>query len=362
MTRRARATAFVPLAVIALLAVAVPVIGLTESRLELEVKARLGLLDDPCKPATRPSPGWRAEPDLPRRRDEVRAVAAGGAIYLAGGIEAITDYRAPSERAGERIAVASLDDFRRFDPATGTYTELPALPARLNHLGLEAYDGDVYAVGGHGRLLLGADPRRDFYRFDTARRRWDRLPPMPTARGAFASAVVGDRLYVAGGQARLGVLRTLEFYDFGDRAWHSAPPMPSAREHVGGAAAGGYFYVVGGRSRVSDALRTVERYDPVRRRWDRLPGLPTPTGGLDAVGVEGRIVAVGGGDDTRKTVTGAVQRFDPHTRRWSRLAPMRTPRHGLGAAYADGRLYTFGGAPCAGFATSRFAESLELRR
>jgi hypothetical protein len=350
-------------AVLGVVLVGLPLVKLTDTGAERSIKERLGLLDEGCHPRTADSPGWRAAGQLPDLRDEPRGVTVDGRIYLAGGIAEITDYGKPSDVPGvaERVAVRSLRNLTRFDPATGAYTELAPLPEPLNHLGLVAYRGAIYAVGGHGALLGGADPKAGLARYSPAEDRWTRLAPMPTPRGAVAVGVVGDRLYVAGGMAAGRALATVEAYDVGEGRWHRVADLPAPREHVAGAVLGGRFYVVGGRDRQTDALGDVTRYDPAADRWERLADLPVRAGGLEAVPYDGAILAMGGGNDRGGTVTGAVQRFDPRTGRWTRLADMRTPRHGFAAAVGDGRVYTFGGSPCALFAASDIVETFDPR-
>ena len=348
----------VVLAGVALAAIAIPVVALTDSPPEKSVRRALGI---GCVPDQIQSPGWRSEQRLSEKVDEPKAVAVGRSIYLAGGIDTIVSFGKPSDvpGVGERVEVNALDDFRRFDPATERYTSLPKLPEARNHFGMVARGSDVFVVGGEKDIVGGADPKADFFRFSTTTNRWSRMPSMPSPRSAVAAEVIGDRLYVAGGLYRAQPLRTLEIYDFKTGRWSRGSDMPSAREHVASAVVGGNLYVIGGRDRSTDALTTVERYDPRTGRWTRVPPLPTPTGGLGAVGVDGKVIALGGGDDRGGTVTGAVQRFDPARGAWELLPAMKTKRHGFAVAYASGRIYTFGGSPCARFAASDFVESFD---
>jgi N-acetylneuraminic acid mutarotase len=360
--RRSRNKYLLPLGIIAALLIALPVLALTEFGVETDVKDALGLVDR-CIPDEVESEGWRAESDLPDDRDEPRAVALGGQIYIAGGQSELLDYGDPSEVPGvkERVEVRLIDALTRFDPESGTYTELAPMPVPVNHQSMVAYGGDVYAVGGHGRFLFGGSPKRAFQRYETDAGRWSRMPPMPTARGAAAAGVIGHRLYVAGGQGENGeILPTLEIYDFETGEWSRGPDMPSRREHVGAAVSGGQLYVLGGRTETADAVATAQRYDPERQEWEELAPMPMPTGGLEAFSFEGTPLAVGGGDDRAGTVTGAVQRLDPATGEWTELPRMRIARHGYAGAIVDGRLYVFGGSLCAGFSASKEADSFDL--
>ena len=363
-TMKRKALLSAPLVVVVLGLVLVPVVAVTDSSPERYLKERLGLVDEGCQPRTVESPGWRAEESLPEARDELRAVTIGGDAYIAGGTVKLLDYgeRSKVPGVGERVEAQSIANLTRFDPERGTYEELRRMPRALNHIGMVAYRGAIYVVGGHGNVLGGADARRSFFRYSPQTRRWSRMPPMPTARGAVAVGVVGDHLYVAGGMLRGEPLRTLEAFDFRGGRWERLPDMPTGREHVAGAAAGGRFYVIGGRNEETDALSEVTRYDPRRRRWESVVDLPIRSGGLEALAIGDRVLAMGGGNDRGGTVTGALQLFDTGNGRWSPLPEMRTRRHGFGAALIGERVYTFGGSACALFAKTDIVESFDARR
>lgn len=350
---------------VAMSAVLVGLAATTETSYETRLKAHLGL-PHVCIPRVHESPGWRQEPGLAFDWDEPRAVTIGDRIYFGGGIKAILFLKDEGKGAiaRERVPIVSLQSFERFDPATGSYKSLAPLPSALNHVGMTTYKGDVYVVGGHGNRLFGGDPRGEFLRYSVSDNRWERLPQLPTPRGALAVGVIGHRLYAAGGMTA-GLpghaTRRLEIYDFESGRWSRGPDMPSAREHVGWTVFEGKLYVVGGRDDRTDALPTVERFDPRRGIWERAAPLVVPTGGLGAVVAGGTLFAVGGGNDRAQTVTNAVQRYDAATDSWRLVPRMRTGRHGFGIAAADGRIYTFGGSACALFSPVKTVESYDPR-
>jgi hypothetical protein len=344
-----------------------PLLATTESSIETTMKELAGISRGrlPCRgfEPTRSSSGWAAEPELPFAQDEPRAVSIGPHVYLAGGLTDLVAYGKPSEVAGvrSRIEVRSIDSFLRFDTLTGRYERLRPLPIRLNHVGVVAYGGDVFVVGGHGDLLEGAEPSAAFYRYSLRTGRWSTMPPMPTPRGAAGTAVIGDHLYVVGGMNAGRPLATLEIFDFTTGTWSTGAAMRRGREHVVAAARGGRLYVAGGRDLTSDALRIVERYDPGRAKWERMPDLPIGTAGGAAVDHAVGLLVLGGNDDEGERVIPAVQRLNPATPRWVLLAEMRSPRHGFAAATVGPRVYTFGGSRCGSFGVSKLVESVDPR-
>lgn len=344
-----------PIALVALVVVALPVAAVTETGMEGEVKGALGVDSGECEPMTDPDSRWTEGPDLPLDLDEPRGATIGGKIYLAGGITGI-DYI-----SDEKLLLDPSDQLWRFDPKTGEYAELAPLPRALNHMGVVAHDGDLYVLGGYGETL-DVDTSDAFYRYEVGRDRWSRMPDMPRPVAAMAVAAIGDRLIVAGG-ARDNVPTADAFeFDFGSRRWSRLPSMPRPRDHTGSIAIGDTLYVLGGRTPKSFAVKTAESYDVERRRWNRLAPMPVGSGGLGVVAADGRLFAVGGGNDLAETVTGAVQELEPGSGEWTQLPSLRTPRHGHGTALADGKIWVFGGSPCAYFNATDGVEWLSVPR
>jgi Kelch motif protein len=293
---------------------------------------------------------------FPRRsstiaRQEVAAARIGRYVYVVGGF------------AGSSPSAA----VERYDTARDKWTQVAPMPVALNHTAAVAYRNRLYVVDGYigDEGTLGRSNGLTvaiLLRYDPARDAWTELSAPPTRRGAAAAAVVGDRLYVAGGVSSTeGELKRLEIYDFARRRWRSGPDMGEAREHVSGAASGGAFYVIGGRRDPITATgntRTVERFDPAAGRWRRAPDLIFPRSGAGAATVHGRIVVFGGEDFDSMIETAEV--LDPRIGRWRRLPDMATPRHSLGAASSGSRVYAIEGSPTPRAGASSTLEALDL--
>ena len=302
-----------------------------------------------------PGGPWRAERPLAGVRDEARAARVGNGIYLVGGITALDLDIDPA-------TATSVDTFERYDVKTGRYTSLPPLPARLSHLGVTAYRGDIYVVGGLTDQLGRAEATGDAWRYRPAEEDWEAIEPMPTPRGGHGLDVIGDRMYAVGGRNPARRLGTVEVYDFRTGEWSEATPMPTPRDHVGVAAYDGKIYAAGGRQDGDYSLGAFERYDPRADRWTRLSDLSRPASSFELVPAAGRLVAAGGGDsDVRPYwVSGQTWAYDPRDRKWSQLARMPQPKHGPAAAAVDGRVYLFGGSRCGAFRATDTAESLQV--
>jgi N-acetylneuraminic acid mutarotase len=344
----------IPLAAILVILIVLPVAALTDTGLEHDVRKDLGLSTGECEPETNLASAWVEGPSLPFKIDEPRAAALEGDVYLVGGITGV------EEEADGELVLEPSDALTRFDPSTGTFTELAPLPRPLNHSGVVTYDHDLYVFGGYGRSRT-SDTSRGFWRYDPKSDRWTAMPEMPVPRAAMAAGVVGDQLIIAGGARDSEPYSEAFAFDFKSDKWRRLPDMLSKREHVGAAVVGDKLYVLGGRAPQSLAVDTAESYDVSAERWTALPPMLVGAGGLGTISAGGKVIAVGGGNDGAATVTAAVQEFDPQTSKWTFLSEMRTPAHGHATAVIDNRIWVFGGSPCPYYNATDLVQDLDLQ-
>lgn len=322
-------------------------------------RAQLGLQEEapspPCRvglyrkspAAPKAGPGkWRFEPEAPKGPVEGSAIEIGPIIYVTNG-----------------SAPGNLHGFLAFDTRTGRWSEPTQTPIGLNHSQAATYEGDLYLASGY---LNGDEATDQFWRYDPETNEWTEMPPMDLARGAAGTAVVAGKLYVAGGapktfgvSAKGSPYGSMEIFDFETGEWSRGPDMPMPRHHLVATGLDGKLYVVGGRAGLLDTNNDIpptgefDRYDPKTGKWERLPELPFPAGYPGITTAAGKVVVVGGEDQTRWEdgggwVTPAAWAFDPKTNRWQRLPDLNIERRGMGAASVDGRVYVLAGSYCPG--------------
>ncbi len=290
-----------------------------------------------CASAAAPPPSsgadWSAGPAMPTARSELASAALAGQIYVAGGLRTFGATKA----------------FERFDPASGRWQKLAALPHAFHHFALNALGERIVLTGGY----VGFDFRNDnpsTWAYDPAGNVWTRLADMPGPRAAHAAAVLDNKLYVVGGVGDRG--RELWVYDPKRDAWDTSwAPLPTRREHLAAVALDGKLYVIGGRWEGEGNLAHIEIFDPEADRWRRGADLPTPRSGLTAAALAGRIHVTGGEAFAPGRTFPEHEVYDPQTDRWASAAPLPTARHGLASAAVAGRWYVIGGGTGAGWRT-----------
>ena len=205
----------------------------------------------------------------------------------------------------------------------------------------EAVGGYLYAIGGNVRGTSWAETTHDVSRYSPSADAWSPLAPMPTARRALSSVVIGDHIYAIGGQTTDSTGR-VERYDVVDDRWERVASLKTARHGAGVAAYGGKIYVFGGRQTGTDHS-SVEVYDPELNRWNYITDMPSSGEPWRAATLGDRIYMSGG---VFFSSPKHLWSYDPVGDVWdtSSLPEMNVSRCFHELVVAGGRLYAIGGS------------------
>lgn len=311
--------------------------------LALATPAFLQALESP------PEGTWQTLAAAPIRRTEVAAAAAGGKIYVVGGLT--------EPPLGQLMNPVVSDLVEEYDPATDAWARKAPLPRPAHHVGIATIGQDLYVVGGFTSSLLNIwKPSAQGFRYNPVTNVWSEIPPMPTARGALAAVEYGGKLYAIGGFDGTADSSAVEVFDPASNTWSLRASLPTPRDHHTAAVSQSRIFVIGGRlSRdPSENLTTVEAYDPLINQWTKMAPMPTARSGI-ASGVINGLIYVVGGESPRGTFR-ETEVYNPDTDRWAPMTPMPTKRHGLGGAVLNGRFYTLSGGPQPGATYSNVTE------
>ncbi len=223
---------------------------------------------------------WGTLAPLPESLDHIQAVEVGGIIYYIGGLEAW-----PQPASAQVYA---------YDPATNTFSQKAPMPRPRGAGGVAVHQGKIYYAGG----LSNGTAVSWFDVFDPVTNTWTQLPNMPQARDHFHAAVVGGTFWVTGGRATaIGATITSTIaYDFSTGAWRSSglAPIPTARGGFGAAVVGDEILVIGGEGG-GQTFSTVEAYDTSANTWRTLAPMPTARHGIQAAVCNGGVYVAAGG-------------------------------------------------------------------
>jgi N-acetylneuraminic acid mutarotase len=304
---------------------------------------------------------WTSLKPIPQGEEEVYGTAAGGKLYVLGGLGIFPGWE-PKQMLWS------------FDPAGNEWTRLPNIPEGIHHPGFAAIGEKLYSIGGFttARPATGLPawvPSKSVWIYDTNAKSWSKGPDLPTPRGALTATSHDNKIYAIGGaknptystpELRPTVpvenMATTEVLDIATGTWSAAAPMLTARNHHGASLIDGKIYVVGGRIGstfiigLSNNVSTNEVYDIAKNTWAAVLGMPTPRSGIGTAVLNGRMHVLGG-EAYLNDLVGTYrthEAFDPKTNAWQRLPPMPTPRHGLAVAEIGGKMYAVSGSNVAG--------------
>ncbi len=220
-----------------------------------------------------------------------------------------------------------------------------AMPARCAHGISGVIDGKIYvtsATDGNAETYP-----RSLYVYDPKLNSWKRLAGSRVAHNRPAGAVLGGKLYVAGGSdGTNGLCNTLEVYDPASNRWTTRKPMPTARVSCVGVALGDKFCVMGGHDGTKP-IGTVESYDVLTDTWSSQPSMILARSACGAAVIKDTVYVVGGVTNQNGGATGTVEIWQPGGK-WSLLPTahggMIVPVCDAFTAELNGNIFVFGGA------------------
>ena len=227
---------------------------------------------------------------MPLNLDHIGVAGYHGDLYAAGGSTPTT---APGQFSTPQAR------FFRYDPERNRWSRLPRCspPGADTQPARSATSSTSPGAPGHRRRGAPAVPLASLEIYDFRRRRWSRGPDMPTARTHVGGVVAGGYFYVLGGSTNVGPggqnLATVERYNPRRRRWARLPDMPVVHWGFGATAVGDRVVVAGGLGR-EGVIPQAEIYDPERRVWSSLPDMRTPRHHFVAVARRKRIYTLQG--------------------------------------------------------------------
>jgi N-acetylneuraminic acid mutarotase len=287
---------------------------------------------------------WHRLPPIPDREGVAGAFAgvSGDALIVAGGANF------PDRKPWDGGTKHWHDAVYVLDRPDGTWTTAGKLPRPLAYGVSVTHRGSVVCVGG-------SDATRhypDSFRLEWAGGRLNThpLPPLTRTVANACGALVGETLYVAGGQEKPDdptALRTLFALNLAAEspAWVELPAWPGEGRILAVAVAfDGAFWVVGGCSLAPGGndppkrtyLRDAYRYDP-RSGWTRVADLPhAVTAAPNPAPTDAGGFYILGGDDGSKVgftppdrhpgFMKGILRYDRGTGKWLPAGEWPTPR------------------------------------
>lgn len=137
---------------------------------------------------------WTTLPDAPRPRDHFHAVVLDGKIYAPGGRR--------SGDKGQTLEV-TIPEMDIYDIATRTWTTAKApIPTQRAGVSVFAVGKRIVVIGGESGRQVAAHAEVEAY--DPATGAWATLPALPVGRHGMQAVQAGDRIHVLAGSGNRG--------------------------------------------------------------------------------------------------------------------------------------------------------------
>ena len=216
---------------------------------------------------------WSPGPRLPLGLDHTSAATLGDHVYVAGGHS------------------FGRDSPRLFRLDGGSWTELAQMRHARGGHALLAAGGRLYAIGGNTVFGTNVAPAEVY---DPASGSWTDLPSLPAPRNHVSGFVFGADVCVAGG--RSPATARVDCFNIESSSWVRLPDLPRPTSGAGATTLDdGSAVIVGGQdaqeTRINDQFARLPGFDA----WDSQGTMLVPRHGFELAMFESRAWACGGG-------------------------------------------------------------------
>ncbi|MDX2304431.1 MAG: kelch repeat-containing protein [Microscillaceae bacterium] len=289
----------------------------------------------------------------PENRHEGSFVEVGGKFYLIGG------------RGTKKI--------QAYNPVTKTWSNTNTSTSDIHHFQPVAYKSKIYIIGAFNGGYPNENPVANVLIYDTQTDQLTTGPAIPSNRLRGSAGVVlyegkfyiisgnrkGHRAFTDNGEA--AHVTWFDSFDPETNAWQVLPNAPNARDHFHAAVIGTKMYVAGGRrssfdmpiGTFADTEDDVDVFDFKAGTWlsgNALPGdLPTERAGASVAALGTELIVIGGETENNNTVSlPKTEILDTYTGTWRTLANMNTGRHATQAIVYQGDVFLAAGSKTKG--------------
>ena len=251
----------------------------------------------------------------------------------------------------------------RYDPVTGSSTNLTPMPKALVSPVAAYFMGFIYVAGGR---TTDGTTAGILYQYDIQHNSWSVRASMP--KGVYRAMGVMDdsgKLWVAGGYNSTDAAATaaVQIYNTVTNSWSNGTSMPKAVFSGVGFKADGNLYVAGGTDGTS-VLATVNAFPFSGTAWTAKAAMPSANAWMGvAMGKDGQAYVMGGSPSVGGSFTSAVSStliYNPDSNSWQSGPALPEKVYGPStAATSDGAVWRIGGVTTSSSA-SRNVSSLNV--
>ena len=201
--------------------------------------------------------------------------------------------------------------------------------------------GSDFSSGSVGSDLISIDVSGNDLSALSAANKWDEtLAPMNLKRSGFACVSHLNFIYVFGGyidDEGEDITDTAERYNIDTNQWENLPAMPYERSYCSAGVVGNKIYVVGGQDYDDNVLAATIVFDTTKQQWEpstTVPDMKTKRSFLSVVIVNHFVLAIGGRNEFDDALF-TIEVLDTKLNSWNDApTPMKHGRDGLVAGFS----------------------------
>lgn len=244
-----------------------------------------------------------------------------------------------------------------YDPKSNSWTKLADAPMEIHHFQAISFKNEIWVVGALTGGYPHETPIPNILIFNPQTKKWRDGPKLPENRfrGSAGVFVRNDKIYMVCGIQDGhydGFVGWFDELDPKTGKWTALTDAPRARDHVSAAMVGDRLYLAGGRTShakigkvIDTTIKEVDYYDFKTQTWNTIEeGIPTERAGNSNLGIGPYLVVLNGESGVQVPAHAEVEVLDTRTHTWSKLPNLSQGRHGTGAAFLDGKIYVAAGS------------------
>ncbi|KAJ8253430.1 hypothetical protein GJAV_G00212860 [Gymnothorax javanicus] len=237
-------------------------------------------------------------------------------------------------------------ELRLYDEEAEAWHALQPMDTPRYQHGVALIGNFLYIVGGQSNYdTKGKTAVDSVYRYDPRFDRWLQVASLNEKRTFFHLSALKGRLYAVGGRNSSGEIDTVECYNLSKNEWTFMSPMTERHYGHAGTVHGELMYVSGGITR-DTFQKELSCYDPETDSWSRRADMTTLRGLHCMCTVGDRLYVMGGnhfrGANDYDDVL-SCEYYSPATDQWTAVSPMPRGQSDVGVAVFRGQIYVVGG-------------------
>lgn len=232
-----------------------------------------------------------------------------------------------------------------YDPQLDTWVIKSSMPTPRYSAISGVVGNKIYVIGGDTNTNINSPSATNIIEaYDPAQNTWDTVNSVwPFPRSGAGGTTIGDWIYTMGGVLWGGhqpiYFDTVEAYNPILNQWVVKRSMHTPRAYFDAAASNNKVYAPGGL--FYGPLRLCEAYDTITITWDSIRSLPKSRTHFASVALGESIFVIGGLEGQQGFLSRRVEYYQPDT--WIRYDSLNQPRYRLGAVVIGNDIYVIGG-------------------